>query len=81
MDKTIANAVSRGYIPATVAKDVIDYMPVRLKDGRKATRVIIDRLITGEEREKLNNTHIIGKDCTASHRYAPEIKRSYFYVV
>lgn len=78
---TIAAAINRGYIPETVARDVIDIVPGTLKDGRKATRVMIDRIITDEERQKLNNKHIIGKDCVAVHRYAPEIKRSYFYVV
>ena len=81
MDLTIAKAVSRGIIPASVARDVIDFIPVKLKDGRKATRITLDRVITEEEREVLDNVAIVGKDCVAVHRYAPEIKRSYFYVV
>lgn len=28
-----------------------------------------------------DNVAIVGKDCVAVHRYAPELKRSYFYVV
>lgn len=81
MDMTIQIAIDRGYIPESVAKDIVNIVPGTLKDGRKATRVTIDRLITDDEREKLNNNHIVGKDCVAYHRYAPEIKRSYFYLV
>lgn len=80
-DKRIERAAKFGYIPETVMKDIIDIKPVGLNDGRMSTRVTLDRVITEEEREALNNVAIVGKDCVAVHRYAPEIKRSYFYVV
>jgi len=80
-DKRIERAVKFGYIPETVMKDIIDIKPVGLNDGRVSTRVTLDRVITEEEREALNNVAIVGKDCVAVHRYAPEIKHSYFYVV
>ena len=80
-DKRVNRAASFGYIPDSVLKDIIDIMPVGLNDGRMSTRVTIDRVITEEEREVLDNVAIVGKDCVAVHRYAPEIKRSYFYVV
>ena len=80
-DKRIMRAVSFGYIPETVMKDIIDIKPVMLSDSRMSTRVTLDRVITEEEREVLDNVAIVGKDCVAVHRYAPELKRSYFYVV
>ncbi len=80
-DKRLMRAASFGYIPDTIMKDIIDLVPVRLSDGRTSTRVTLDRVITEEERAALDNVAIIGKDCVAVHRYAPEIKRSYFYVV
>lgn len=80
-DKRLMMAANFGYIPETVTKDIIDITPVRLHDGRVSTRVTLNRVITEEEREALDNVAIVGKDCVAVHRYAPEIKRSYFYVV
>lgn len=80
-DKRLTRAASFGYIPETVMKDIIDIKPVRLSDGRMSTRVTLDRVITKEERAALDNVAILGKDCVAVHRYAPEIKRSYFFVV
>lgn len=80
-DKRLTRAASFGYIPETIMKDIIDIKPVRLSDGRVSTRVTLDRVITEEERTALDNVAIIGKDCVAVHRYAPEIKQSYFFVV
>lgn len=80
-DKRLTRAASFGYIPESVMKDIIDLVPVKLSDGRTSTRVTLGRVITEEERAALDNVAIIGKDCVAVHRYAPEIKRSYFYVV
>lgn len=80
-DKRIMRAARFGYIPETVMKDIIDIKPVMLSDSRMSTRVTLDRVITEEEREVLDNVAIVGKDCVAVHRYAPELKRSYFYVV
>lgn len=80
-DKRVMRAVKFGYIPDSVMKDIIDIEPVMLSDGRTSTRVTLDRVITEEEREALDNVAIVGKDCVAVHRYAPELNRSYFYVV
>lgn len=80
-DKRLIRAAKFGYIPETVMKNIIDIKPVMLSDSRMSTRVTLDRVITEEEREALDNVAIVGKDCVAVHRYAPERKRSYFYVV
>lgn len=81
IDKRIMIAAKFGYIPDSVLKDIIDIKSVGLNDGRMSTRVTLDRVITEEESKALDNVAIVGKDCVAVHRYAPEIKRSYFYVV
>lgn len=69
-------------LPDSVKVDVIDFHNVLLKDNRHAVRVVIDRLLTKEEKMKLCNTkHVFGVECVATMQYAPEIKKSYFYVV
>lgn len=68
-------------LPSSVKCDVIDFVTVKLKDGRVATRVLLDRLLTAEEKKIMKSKHFVGLDCVAQYRYAPEIKKSYFYVV
>ena len=68
-------------LPDTVKCDIIDFTPVKLKDGRRAERITLDRLLTPAEKSTMHHTHILGVDCVACHRYAPEIKHSYFYIV
>lgn len=72
-------------LPDDVKKDIIDFTDVKLKDGRIATRVVLDRLLTEDEKKYLSSgrckKRILGVDCVAQYRYAPEIKKSYFYVL
>ena len=68
-------------LPETVKADIIDFTDVKMKTGKPGTRVTLDRLLTAAEKEQMLSRHFVGIDCTASHRYAPEIKRSYFYIV
>lgn len=68
-------------LPDTVKADIIDFQDVKMKGGANGTRVILDRLLTDIEKYKMKNNHIIGVDCIAVNKYAPEIKRSYFYIV
>lgn len=69
-------------LPESVKADVLDFHDVLLKDNRYAVRVVIDRLLTRQEKLELQNTkRVLGLECVASMRSAPEIKRSYFYVV
>lgn len=69
-------------VPDTVKEDVIDFCDGRMKDGRLATRVLIDRILSEGEKEILRkNKKITGVDCIATYRYAPEIKKSYFYII
>ena len=67
-------------LPDTVKADVQDFTPVKLKTGKYATRVLLDRLLTDEEKKQMKSKKFVGLDCVAVHRYAPEIKKSYFYV-
>lgn len=50
-------------------------------DGRSAIRVTIDRLLTQEEKDKMTSKRFVGLDCVGFYKYAPEIRKSYFYVV
>ena len=68
-------------LPNTVKKDIIDFSDVRMKSGKNGIRVTLDRLLTDTEKQQMNNKHFVGLDCIAVYRYAPEIKKSYFYVV
>lgn len=68
-------------LPNSVIKDIIDFTDIELKDGRMSTRVTVGHILTDEEKSKMKSEKIIGIDCITHHRYAPEIKKSYFYVV
>lgn len=68
-------------LPDTVKTDIIDFSDVKMKTGKNGIRVTLDRLLTDTEKQQMNNKHFIGLDCIAVYRYAPEIKKSYFYVV
>ncbi len=68
-------------LPDSVKADIIDFTDVKMKTGKTGTRVTLDRLLTEAEKEKMQSRHIVGLGCVASHRYAPEIKKSYFYIV
>lgn len=68
-------------LPDTVKIDIIDFSDVKMKTGKNGIRVTLNRLLTDAEKQQMNNKHFVGLDCIAVHRYAPEIKKSYFYVV
>lgn len=69
-------------LPEAVKCDVIDFTDVFLKDGRPATRVTMCRLLTDDELAVMRgNCRFVGVGCIARYRYAPEIRKSYFYVV
>lgn len=67
-------------LPESVKLDIIDFTNVKLKTGGAAVRVTLDRLLTDAEKGKMKNPHIMGLECVAQYRYAPELKKSYFYV-
>lgn len=68
-------------LPNSVMKNIIDFADIELKDGRISTRITVGHILTDEEKSKMKSERIIGIDCTTYHKYAPEIKYSYFYVV
>lgn len=68
-------------LPDTVKPDAVDFQSVKMKDGKIGTRVILDRVLTDTEKQQMTSKHFRGLNCIAQHRYAPEIKCSYFYVV
>lgn len=68
-------------LPDSVMKNIIDFADIELKDGRISTRITVGHILTDEEKSKMKSERIIGIDCITHHKYAPEIKYSYFYVV
>lgn len=68
-------------IPNSVQRDIIEFKDVKLKDGRDAVRVTLDRLLSGNEMRHLSSKHFVGTDCVCAYSYAPEIQHSYFYMV
>ena len=68
-------------LPDSVKLDVVDFQTVKMKNGEVGTRVVLDRILTDTEKAQMVSERFKGLDCVAYHRYAPEIKRSYFYVV
>lgn len=70
-------------LPPSVKADVIDFTDVKMRTcGVYALRVLIDRLLTPEELKELksNDRVVAGEDFVASYKYAPEIKKSFFYI-
>lgn len=68
-------------LPDSVKLDIIDFTDVKMKSGGAGMRVTLDRILTDAEKQKMQSRHIVGLDCIARHKYAPEIERSYFYIV
>lgn len=70
-------------LPTDVKGSVIDFEDVQLKNPKKdAIRVTLSRLLTDDEKAFMKrNKKIVGVDCVCQYRYAPEIKKSYFYVL
>lgn len=68
-------------LPKSIQKEIIDFQDMVLKDGRDAIRITVDRILSESERAELIKAGAIGVNCICQHRYAPEIKRSYFYML
>lgn len=68
-------------LPDSVKLDVVDFQTVKMKGGGTGTRVTLDRVLTDAEKSQMVSERFRGLDCVAQHKYAPEIKRSYFYIV
>lgn len=68
-------------LPDSVKLDVVDFQTVKMKDGEVGTRVTLDRILTDTEKAQMVSERFRGLNCVAQHKYAPEIKRSYFYIV
>ena len=68
-------------LPDSVKFAVIDFQLVKMKGGGTGTRIILNRILTDVEKAQMKSERFRGLDCVAQDRYAPEVKRSYFYVV
>ena len=68
-------------LPDSVKCDIVDIQDVKMRDGYTAIRITLDRLLTATEKEVMSiDMDIVGLDCTGHHQYAPELRKSYFYV-
>lgn len=64
-----------------IKNDVINLEDGRL-DGKDTIRVTLGRFLTEHEKKEMKQSaHFKGVDSVWHHRYAPEIKGSYFYFV
>ena len=68
-------------LPDSVKLAVIDFQLVKMKSGEIGTRITLDRILTDVEKTQMVSERFRGLDCIAQHKYAPEIKCSYFYII
>lgn len=69
-------------LPESVKYDTMNFEDVMLKDDRPAMRVTMCRLLTENELKVMRKEkHFLGLHLITRHKYAPEIRKSYFYVV
>lgn len=69
-------------LPPTIFRDILRFEDVWLDSGEKAVRITMDRLISeAEEAVMSKNPKLVGVGSVAAYRYAPEIRKSYFYVL
>lgn len=64
-----------------IGVSIIDFADVKMKTGNSGVRVTLDRLLTDDEKRRIQSNHIVGLDCVTYYRYDPRIRYSYFYVV
>lgn len=70
-------------IPDNVKEKIVDFTDVTINvEGKKksAVRVVLDGILP-DAVEILTGKHLLyNEKMVAAHRYAPEIKKTYFYV-
>ena len=67
-------------LPETVKPCIIDMTECKLKIGKYALRITLDRVLTEQEQAQLVNIGCLGVGNICYNRYAPEIRHSYFYI-
>ena len=68
-------------LPNSIKKNIIDVAEGTLST-QPATRITVDHILTESEKYLLNSyDEITGVNNICQHRYAPEIKYSYFYIL
>lgn len=71
-------------IPDRIRSDILDFENVTMRDGRQGFRVTMDRVLSEEEKRELSRKarkSLRGVDGIARYKWAPEIQKSYFYLV
>lgn len=78
----IYSFIDNPHVPDSVKQHVIDFTWVKMKNGKQGLRVLLDRILTDAEKAEMQKSkRILGLECVAQYVHAPEIKKSYFYVV
>lgn len=47
-------------LPDTVKLDTVGFQPVKMKDGKTGTRVVLDRVLTNTEKQQMTSKHFRG---------------------
>ena len=72
---TVARIVES--LPDDVKKHVYDIRDVRLKSGKTVLRLMLDRLLTEDEKAELRKRKSVYGFGHGHYEYAPELKRSF----
>lgn len=68
-------------LPLEIKDHVIDWQDIQMGEQHGMV-VLLDCILSPGQKALLQgNKHIIGLECVAQDKYAPEIKHSYFYMV
>lgn len=69
-------------IPESIKTNIIDFVDGKL-EGKDVTRVLVDKLFNADEEEALSKLKFViyNSNMVCHYRFAPEIKKSYFYIV
>ena len=59
-------------LPDSVKPDTVDFVKVKMKDGKTGTRVLLDRLLTDTEKQAMKSKHFdgCGKTAREGKKYA-----------
>ena len=67
-------------VPDDLKLHIDDFAVARSSGGQSYWRVVLDCLLSEDESEKLRKIRGVAFVGTCHYRYAPEIKKTYFYI-
>ena len=72
---TVARIVES--LPDGIKRDVMDIRDVRMSNGKSCIRLMLDRLLTEDEKSELRRRRSVKGFGSGYYNYAPEIKHSF----